>query len=48
MGGCSFWVDPVNEIVGVYFGVTMRVTELLEQIWNYDLFQNVVTAAVAD
>jgi CubicO group peptidase (beta-lactamase class C family) len=47
-GGCSFWVDPVNEIVGVYFEVTMRITEFLEHRWNYDLFQNVVTAAVAD
>ena len=27
-GGCSMWVDGVNEIVGVYFEVTMRVTEL--------------------
>ena len=47
-GGCSFWIDPVNEIVGVYFEVTMRVTEFLEHLWNCDLFQNVVTAAVAD
>ena len=47
-GGCSFWVDAVNEIVGVYFEVTMRVTEFLEHRWNYDLFQNVVTATVAD
>ena len=47
-GGCAFWVDPVNEIVGVYFEVTMRVTGFLEHLWNYDLFQNAVTAAVAD
>jgi CubicO group peptidase (beta-lactamase class C family) len=47
-GGCAFWVDPVNEIVGVCLEVTMRLTALSEHLWNYDLFQNAVTAAVAD
>jgi CubicO group peptidase (beta-lactamase class C family) len=47
-GGCALWVDPANEIVGVYFEVTMRMTKDLEELWNFDLFQNAVTAAVAD
>jgi CubicO group peptidase (beta-lactamase class C family) len=47
-GGVSFWVDPVNEIVGVYLSVQLRATEQFDPIWNYDVFQNAVTAAVAD
>jgi CubicO group peptidase (beta-lactamase class C family) len=47
-GGCSLWIDPAEEIVGVYLEVTMRVTELLEHRWNYDLFHDLVTSAVAD
>jgi CubicO group peptidase (beta-lactamase class C family) len=47
-GGCCLWIDPVNEIVGVYLEVTMRVTELLEHRWNYDLFHDAVTSAVAE
>jgi CubicO group peptidase (beta-lactamase class C family) len=45
-GGAAFWIDPANEIVGAHFEVATRVTERFEQIWNYDLFENVVTAAV--
>ncbi len=47
-GGCFMWVDPENEIVGVYLSVVMRITEAFEHIWNNDLFQNAVTAAVAE
>jgi len=42
-GGVFFWVDPVYEIVGVYFSV---VRELRKEC--YDLFLNAVTAAVVD
>jgi CubicO group peptidase (beta-lactamase class C family) len=42
-GRSSFWVDPANEIVGVCFEVMMRVNAT-----NFELFQNAVTAAVAD
>jgi hypothetical protein len=38
----------VNEIVGVYLSVVTHRTLADENIWNVDLFQNVVTAAVAD
>jgi CubicO group peptidase (beta-lactamase class C family) len=48
IGGSALWIDPADEIVGVYMEVTMRITELLEHIWNCDLFQNVVSSAVAE
>jgi CubicO group peptidase (beta-lactamase class C family) len=47
-GGTLLWVDPTNEIVGVYFSVEMKSTPEFEPLWNADLFQNVVTSAVAD
>ena len=47
-GGVIFWVDPEHEIVGVYCEVTLRVTESEEHLWNFDLFQNVITSAVDD
>jgi CubicO group peptidase (beta-lactamase class C family) len=48
-GGIQFWVDPGKEIVGVYFEVTMDLTDDLAPIsWSADLFQNVVTSAVDD
>ena len=47
--GARFWVDPVNEIVGVYLGVcTEADSQTGEQKTEFDLFQNLVTAAVAD
>lgn len=45
-GGASFWIDRENEVVGVYFEVTKRLSDDLEMLWNFDLFQNAVTAAV--
>jgi CubicO group peptidase (beta-lactamase class C family) len=45
-GGVGFWIDPANEVVGVYFEVTKHLTERFEQIWNFDLFENAITAAV--
>jgi CubicO group peptidase (beta-lactamase class C family) len=58
-GGVHLWVDPVYEIVGVYFSVTseggippgVRVPEGPESVffgWRLDLFINAVTAAVVD
>jgi hypothetical protein len=35
-------------LVGAYFEVTTRVTERWELLWNFDLFQNAITAAVDD
>ncbi len=47
-GGCMMWVDMQNQVVGVYLEVTLRVSEQVELLWNYDLFQNAVYAAVDD
>ena len=47
-GGVMFWMDPVYEIVGAYFSVVLEITEQMEYIWDFDLFQNAVTAAVND
>ena len=47
-GGSLLWVDPGHEIVGVYLSVDTGITRDLEPLWNADLFQNVVTAAVDD
>jgi CubicO group peptidase (beta-lactamase class C family) len=48
-GGCSFWVDPSQDLLGVYFSFCQArdpVTE--DMMWDFDLFQNMVTAAVVD
>lgn len=44
--GCSLWVDPIHELVGVYLSVTDRDFENPNPIWEFDKFQNMVTAAV--
>jgi CubicO group peptidase (beta-lactamase class C family) len=46
--GQMFWVDPEHELVGAYFEVATRVTPDWEFLWNFDLFQNAITAAVDD
>jgi serine-type D-Ala-D-Ala carboxypeptidase len=49
-GGVYLWVDPVYEIVGIYFSVWnwphAPVEGAPEPRWNIDLFSNAVTAAV--
>jgi CubicO group peptidase (beta-lactamase class C family) len=45
-GGVLLWVDPRDEIVGVYFSVDLGQTPNLEPLWNADLFQNVISSAV--
>lgn len=48
-GGHLFWIDPFNDIVGVYLSVCSDVDEeTSEHHWYADLFQNMVTAAVVD
>ena len=47
-GGLCLWVDPINEIVGVYLSVCLEIDENMEHHWNLDLFQNMVTASVID
>ena len=43
-GGSQLWVDPVNEIVGVYLSVTLILDDSAIH-WHGDMFQNMVTAA---
>jgi CubicO group peptidase (beta-lactamase class C family) len=48
-GGVHMWMDPVNEIVGVYFSIVMANQESdqpNDPISNSDLFMNMVSAAV--
>jgi CubicO group peptidase (beta-lactamase class C family) len=47
-GGAVLWIDPARDLVGTYFEVTTRLTERFEQLWSFDLFQNVITSAVED
>ncbi|HZS88944.1 MAG TPA: serine hydrolase domain-containing protein [Chloroflexota bacterium] len=48
-GGVLLWVDPVYEIVGVYFSVVLRdLPPFGIPDWCADLFMNAVTAAVVD
>jgi CubicO group peptidase (beta-lactamase class C family) len=47
-GGVLLWVDPRDEIVSCYFSVDLEETPEMEPLWNADLFQNVISSAVAD
>ena len=47
-GGVMLWVDRENELVGAYFEACLRNNEKNEMLWNADLFQNLITAAVED
>jgi CubicO group peptidase (beta-lactamase class C family) len=47
-GGAIFWIDRAHELVVAYFEVSTRLTADYEFIWNFDLFQNAITAAVDD
>jgi CubicO group peptidase (beta-lactamase class C family) len=45
-GGPNFWIDRDHDLVGAYFEVTTTLTPDYNLIWNFDLFQNVITSAV--
>jgi CubicO group peptidase (beta-lactamase class C family) len=45
-GGVRLWVDPIYEIIGVYFSVILENTAAGVALWQADLFMNAVTAAV--
>lgn len=47
-GGAMFWIDRERELVGAYFEVTRDISERMEFKWNFDVFQNAVTAALED
>ena len=44
--GCSLWVDPVHELVGVYLSVVNRDFGNPDPCWEFDTFQNMATAAL--
>jgi CubicO group peptidase (beta-lactamase class C family) len=46
--GQNFWIDREHEIVGAYFEVCTKMTDDMDFLWNFDLFQNAITAAVND
>jgi serine-type D-Ala-D-Ala carboxypeptidase len=45
-GGAGLLIDPVHEIVLVYFSVVLEVTPRLEQKNDADLFQNAIYASI--
>jgi CubicO group peptidase (beta-lactamase class C family) len=45
-GGAMFWIDRERELVGAYFEVTRNISPRMEFKWNFDVFQNAITAAV--
>ncbi len=48
-GGVFLWIDPVREIVGVFFSVAMENKESdvpSMPVWNVDLFMNMVSASI--
>jgi CubicO group peptidase (beta-lactamase class C family) len=47
-GGVEIWVDPVNEIVGVYFSVALEEDSTGFALQEADLFMNMVTAGIGD
>ncbi len=49
VGGPSFWVDREQGVVGVYFVTCLDLDANTGDLrWDFDLFQNLVTAAVID
>jgi hypothetical protein len=44
--GTYAWGDPATGVLGVWLGVTLEMSVDLEQYWNADLFQNLISAAV--
>ncbi|MFN8445647.1 MAG: serine hydrolase domain-containing protein [Caldilineaceae bacterium] len=48
-GGTYLWVDPVCELVGVYFSAVIRNSaDGYLPVWAADLFMNAVTATIDD
>ena len=48
-GGAYLWVDPAQDLVAAYFETCLAMDETQGALlWNCDLFQNVVAAAIED
>ncbi len=47
--GTQWWADPAHDLLGVYFSVCLDIDyERREMHMNFDLMQDMVTAAIAD
>jgi len=47
IGACMLWLDPLNEIIGVFLSVAAEFEPAtFRHSWDVDLFQNMVTTAV--
>jgi len=52
-GGCYLWVDPVYELIGVYYAATPPLTSHTARVdwakaWRNDLFTDALTASIVD
>jgi hypothetical protein len=47
-GGTYVWVDPMYDIVGVYFSLLHAGAPGMKPGWRADLFSNMVMAAILD
>jgi CubicO group peptidase (beta-lactamase class C family) len=46
--GTGLWVDPVNELICVYFSVLLGMRNRFDRDWKADLFANAAVAAIED
>ena len=47
-GGAMLWIDPLYELLGVFFSVELSLRSDLQRNWAADLFANAVTAAIEE
>jgi CubicO group peptidase (beta-lactamase class C family) len=47
-GGAYVWVDPTQELAAAFFETCLRQDAAGAPLWNCDLFQNVIAAAITD
>ena len=45
-GGCALWVDPIHHVVGVYLSDGQMDSVTRAPSFEFDKFQNMVTAAI--
>jgi serine-type D-Ala-D-Ala carboxypeptidase len=47
-GGVRSYIDPIYELVLIYFSVVIEVTPRFEQKTNFDLFENAIYASIKE
>jgi len=46
--GVAMWCDPINNILGIFLSTIRKFDSVTESFeWDFDLFQNLITAALA-